>query len=302
MAKTSGLNRTGLVSRVTVAAIAAALVGTTTAAGAAETPQPTASGIEQTSQATAFAATAAATPRNYLYGVNSAGTIWGYKPVGGGAIQRLADNSGTGWNSHSHFNQADMDGDGGSDGFYAVRSGRLHYADVGAPRDIGGGWHIYNKILSASNTGGGVADDILARDSAGVLWHYLGYGNGALSGRIRVGSSWDAYTAIAGKGDLTSDGRADIVARDRGGVLWLYKGTGNYATPFSGRTRISSGWNAYNAVVSSGDLNFDTKADLVARDAAGRLWLYKGTGRAAAPYAARVQIGTSGWNSFRAMF
>ncbi|MFC9390960.1 FG-GAP repeat domain-containing protein [Streptomyces venezuelae] len=304
MANSSGLNRAGALRRVTVAAITAALVSTTTAAVAADAPQPTASGIERSSNASTFAASAAAaTPVNYLYGVNSAGTIWGYQPVGGGAIQRLADNSGTGWNYHKHFNQADMDGDGDSDGFYAVRDGRLHYADVGRPRDIGGGWNIYNKIISASNTGGAPADDLLARDGSGVLWHYLGYGNGSLAPRVRVGGGWNAYNQIAGKGDITGDGKPDIVARDGSGVLWLYKGTGNYRTPFTNRIRIGGGWNAYNSLVSSGDLNFDGKADLVARDSRGALWLYKGTGRASAPYySGRVQIGTSGWNGFRAMF
>ncbi|MGW6553912.1 hypothetical protein ACWGBV_27045, partial [Streptomyces sp. NPDC055051] len=41
VAKTSGLNRTGVLARVTVAAVTAALVGTTTAAVAAEPVGPT---------------------------------------------------------------------------------------------------------------------------------------------------------------------------------------------------------------------------------------------------------------------
>ncbi|MCX4984134.1 VCBS repeat-containing protein [Streptomyces sp. NBC_00572] len=304
MANSSGLNRSRVLSRVTVAAITAALVSTTTAAVAADAPSASFGAEQKASNASAFSAasTAAATPRNFLYGVNSAGTIWGYQPVGGGTIQRLADNSGTGWNSHKHFSQADMDGDGGSDGFYAVRNGRLNYAEVGAPRDLGGGWGAYNKIISAANTGGGVADDLLARDSSGVLWHYLGYGNGGLTQRYRVGSGWNAYTQIAGKGDVSGDGRADVVARDRSGVLWLYKGTGNYKSPFTTRTRIGSGWNGYNLIASSGDLNFDSRADLVARDSAGALWLYKGTGNPSSPYTGRVKIGTSGWNGFREIF
>ncbi|MFB6896210.1 FG-GAP repeat domain-containing protein [Streptomyces hydrogenans] len=299
MAKTSGLNRTGVLARVTVAAVTAALVATTTAAVAAE-PGPTFV-PRQSGNASALAANV--TPYNNLYGVNSAGDIWGYTPVGGGAIQRLADKSGWGWTSYKHFTQADMDADRGSDGFYAVRSdGRLNYTDGGPVRDIGGGWGIYNKVFSAANTGGGAADDILARDSAGVLWHYLGYGNGALTQRTRIGSGWNAYTQIAGKGDVSGDGKADIVARDRNGVLWLYKGTGSRTSPFTGRTRIGSGWNTYNLLVSSGDLTGDGRADLVARDGSGALYLYKGKGSSTSPYSGRVKIGTSGWNGFRAMF
>ncbi|MEU3429106.1 FG-GAP repeat domain-containing protein [Streptomyces gardneri] len=306
MAKSSGLNRTGVLSRVTVAAITAALVGTTTAAVAADAPKPSiAAAPEQTSGASAFAAdaAAAAAPVNYLNGVNSAGIIWRYEPVGGGAIQRLNTQSGSGWNYDKHFSQADMNGNGAADGMYTVNSGDLTYtAFGGSPRFIGGGWGIYNEVFSAANTGGGTADDLLARDSAGVLWHYLGNGNGSVTQRYRIGSGWNAYTQIAGKGDVSGDGRPDVVARDRSGVLWLYKGTGNYRTPFAQRTRIGSGWNSYNAIVSSGDLNFDGKADLVARDGAGALWLYKGRGNATTPYTGRVKIGTSGWNGFRELF
>ncbi|MEU3606009.1 VCBS repeat-containing protein [Streptomyces sp. NPDC035033] len=301
MAKTSGPNRRGVLARVTVAAVTAALVGTTTAAVAAE-PGPTLA-PKEAGNASAFSTSALAAYNN-LYGVNSAGTIWGYTPVGGGGIQRLANNSGTNWTAYKHFTQPDLDGDRHSDGIYAIRSdGRLNYGNWGGPiRDLGGGWNTYNKVFSASNTGGGTSDDLLARDGSGVLWHYLGYGNGALTQRYRIGSGWNAYTQIAGKGDVSGDGRADIVARDRNGVLWLYKGTGNYRAPFAPRIRVGSGWNTYNLLVSSGDLTGDGRADLVARDGAGALWLYKGRGSSSAPYTARVKIGTSGWNSFRAMF
>ncbi|MGW4998774.1 FG-GAP repeat domain-containing protein [Streptomyces hydrogenans] len=313
MAKTSGLNRTGVLARATVAAVTAALVGTTTAAVAAEPApafKPAPAAAPQSDRVSAFAASATTgAPLNNLYGVNSAGTIWGYTPVNGGGIQRLADESGTGWTSYKHFNQADVDarvneyGYKSSDGFYAVRSdGRLNYTDGGPLRDLGGGWNIYNKIISAGNTGGGASEDLLARDSSGVLWHYLAYSNAGLTGRYRVGSGWNAYTQLAGKGDITGDGRADLVARDRNGVLWLYKGTGLNNAPFTARTRIGSGWNTYNLLVSSGDLTGDGLADLVARDGSGALWLYKGRGSSSAPYTARVKIGTSGWNSFRAMF
>ncbi|MFE5942713.1 FG-GAP repeat domain-containing protein [Streptomyces sp. NPDC056480] len=311
MANSSGLKRSGLLSRVTVAAITAALVGTSTAAVAAE-PGPTFNrpAAQQSDRVSAAAASAASAPAplNNLYGVNSAGTVWGYTPVSGGGIQRLARESGTGWTSYKHFNQADADGrlEGDwyhSDGWYAVRSdGRLNYTDGGPLRDLGGGWNMYNKVLSASNTGGASPDDILARDNSGVLWHYLGLGNAALSQRYRVGGGWDAYTQIAGKGDVTGDGRADLVARDRSGVLWLYKGTGDYRAPFSARARVGGGWNMYNYLFSPGDLTGDGRAELVARDSRGALWMYKGTGRASVPYSGRVQIGTNGWNGFRAMF
>lgn len=50
-------------------------------------------------------------------------------------------------------------------------------------------------------------------------------------------------------------------------------------------------------MASTGDLTGDGKPDLVARDSAGVLWLYKGTGSATAPYAARVKVGI-GWGVY----
>ncbi|MFB7454204.1 FG-GAP repeat domain-containing protein [Streptomyces sp. NPDC056194] len=308
MANSSGLNRTGMLSRVTVAAITAALVGTTSAAMAADAPQGRSAvsvTAESPARAGAFAATAstaAVTPVNSLFGAAGNGDLYRYDPNGTGGLKAPVD-GGNGWQYSKYITQVDNTADGRADGLWYVENGRFGYMKFGgAPMDIGGGWGIYNKVFSASNTGGGAADDLLARDTSGVLWHYLGYGNGKVTQRYRVGAGWGAYNQITGKGDLTNDGKADIVARDGSGVLWLYKGTGNYAAPFSARTRIGGGWNAFNHLVSVGDLNNDGIADLIARDSAGALWLYKGTGNASAPFQAKVKIGTSGWNGFKMLF
>ena len=154
---------------------------------------------------------------------------------------------------------------------------------------MGKGWNIYNLVLTPGNLGGTVADDILARDKSGVLWLYKGTATARVTTRVKAGSGWNIYTHITGKGDLSGDGRADILAKDASGVLWLYKGTGNAAAPFSARTKVGSGWNIYNKIIANGDLNLDGRADVVARDAAGALWLYKGTGNAAAPFSSPRQ-------------
>ncbi|MET7860038.1 FG-GAP-like repeat-containing protein [Streptomyces sp. NPDC005318] len=108
-----------------------------------------------------------------------------------------------------------------------------------------------------------------------------------------------ARTSSSGA-DLTGDGRPDLVGRDGSGVLWLYKGTGNAIAPYAARTKIGAGWNTYNSLTSTGDLTGDGKADLVARDSSGVLWLYKGTGNATTPYATRTKIG-AGWNTYNAL-
>ncbi|MFE7587727.1 FG-GAP repeat domain-containing protein [Streptomyces gardneri] len=156
---------------------------------------------------------------------------------------------------------------------------------------VGRGWNIYTTVLSPGSIGGAKEADLLGVDKTGVLYSYLAYPDGRLTTRTRVGGGWNAYTQIAGQGDLTGDGKADIVARDKTGVLWLYKGTGDYKAPFGGRTKIGGGWNAYDRLLSTGDLDVDGKADLLARKPNGDLLRYSGTGNAAAPFKAPVKIG-----------
>ncbi|MFF9069593.1 FG-GAP repeat domain-containing protein [Streptomyces sp. NPDC014891] len=306
MANSSGLNRSGLLSRVTVAAITAALVGTTTSAMAAETPVASAKSADvapAAPRAGTFAATSASvTPTNALYGINSAGDIYGYGLTGSGGLT-ASEKTGYGFQYKKFVTQTDVNNNGSSDGIWFVENNRLYYGPWSQDRrDLGGGYNIYNRVFSPSSIGGAAADDLLARDSAGVLWLYLGYSNGGIAPRVKVGSGWNIYDQITGKGDLTGDGKADIVARKSNGELFLYKGTGNYRAPFSSATRIGGGWNMFNYLLSIGDMNYDGTADLVARDTAGALWLYKGTGNASAPFHAKVKIGTSGWNGFKIMF
>ncbi|MFD5768010.1 FG-GAP repeat domain-containing protein [Streptomyces sp. NPDC127049] len=157
-------------------------------------------------------------------------------------------------------------------------------------RPIGKGWNIYTHVLSPGNLGGAKEADLIALDKAGVLWSHLSYPDGRLTTRARVGGGWGQYTELAGQGDLTGDGKADITARDKAGVLWLYKGTGDYKVPFTGRTKIGHGWNVYDRLLSIGDMDEDGKVDLLARKTTGELLRYSGTGDAARPFKAPVQV------------
>jgi hypothetical protein len=56
--------------------------------------------------------------------------------------------------------------------------------------------------------------------------------------------------------------------------------------------QMATGFQAMTAVLGSGDFNGDGNADVIARDAAGALWLYPGDGHGG--LGARVQIG-GGW-------
>ncbi|WP_307660348.1 VCBS repeat-containing protein [Streptomyces sp. V1I1] len=163
---------------------------------------------------------------------------------------------------------------------------------------ISSGWQGYNALtklspLSADKPAGG----LVTRDSSGVLWYHRHVDGGPFAPRARVGAGWNSYNTLTGAGELTGDGKPDLIARDTTGTLWLYRGTGNTTAPFATRTKIGSGWNSYNQLAGTADLTGDNKPDLIARDSAGTLWLYRGTGSAAAPFASRTKIG-AGWNIY----
>ncbi|MCZ0979901.1 VCBS repeat-containing protein [Streptomyces diastatochromogenes] len=144
--------------------------------------------------------------------------------------------------------------------------------------------------------------DLLVRRSDGVLWRAStrptapgGSLTGTGSGRI--GSGWGIYDRLESVGNIAGTTAPDVLARDRSGVLWLYQGTGDRDKPLAGRTKIGGGWQIYNELTGGSDLTGDGRADLVATDKSGDLWLYKGTGSATAPFAARKKIGT-GWGIY----
>ncbi|MFI1973933.1 N-acetylmuramoyl-L-alanine amidase [Streptomyces wedmorensis] len=167
---------------------------------------------------------------------------------------------------------------------------------------VGTGWGAYNLVtpltaLRADGTG-----DVIAREPSGVLWYYPGSGNpsGPFKTRVKAGTGWGVFNQIVGVRDQTGDGKPDVIGRESSGVLWLYPGTGNPSAPLGPRLKVGTGWQTYNAIVSTGDLTGDGKADLVGRDSSGRFWLYNGTGQAAAPFGPRVSVGT-GWQTYNSI-
>lgn len=142
-------------------------------------------------------------------------------------------------------------------------------------------------------------NNVIARDAAGVLWQYQGTGSGTAPflTKYRVGPGWQAYNTITPMTTLKADGTGDVVARDKDGVLWYYKGTGNPSVPFTTRLKVGGGWNIYDKLLGVGDMNADGRADLIARDKTGVLWLYKNTGASPNPFATRVRVG-GGWNIY----
>jgi len=136
----------------------------------------------------------------------------------------------------------------------------------------------------------GISDLIGQGLADGHLYNFGAYADDELAG----GST--AYNLLVGPGDLNGDGKGDLLARSSGG-LYFYAGNGD-GNSMKSRVQVGgSGWSQYNSIVGAGDLNGDGRADIVARSSAG-LFLYTGTGNATSPFAARKQIGGTGWSQY----
>ncbi|MDQ0405254.1 VCBS repeat-containing protein [Streptomyces sp. NPDC000349] len=160
---------------------------------------------------------------------------------------------------------------------------------------VGGGWNTYDRTEATGDIGGAATGDLVARDKEGVLWLYLGNGDGTFATRSRVGGGWGVYDKIAAGSDVTNDGKADLLATDKDGTLWLYKGTGDWRAPFAGRIKAGTGYGVYNQITATGDIGGAETGDLIARDTSGVLWLHLGKGDGT--FAARTRIG-GGWDAY----
>lgn len=131
--------------------------------------------------------------------------------------------------------------------------------------------------------------DLVARDTAGLLWLYPGNGAGGFKARRQMGHGWNHVNRIITPGDVTGGGNADIIARDALGRLWLYPGNG--AGGLSARRQIGSGWRDY-FFTSAANLNGVGRPDIfaVGSSATSRrlLWLYPLSGNAV--FGPRTQV------------
>ncbi|MDQ0832358.1 hypothetical protein QF032_004202 [Streptomyces achromogenes] len=182
----------------------------------------------------------AGTPTGDLVARDAAGVLWMYQGNGRGSFASRVKVS-AGWQSYKMITGgSDLTGDGRSDLAAADASGVLWlHKGTGsssaplAPRvRLGGGWQIYDRITAVGDIAGGTAGDLVARDTAGVLWMYQGNGKGGFTSRVRIGSGWKAFPHLVGAGDVTGDGRPDLVAHGPNGT-YVYRSTGSATAPFS---------------------------------------------------------------------
>ncbi|MEU3688214.1 FG-GAP repeat domain-containing protein [Streptomyces narbonensis] len=178
------------------------------------------------------------------------GVLWFYAGNGksGLGAQPFATRTriGGGWGAYNKITAgSDLTGDGRPDLVATDTSGALWlYKGTGnattpfATRTkIGGGWGVYNSLTATGNIAGAAAGDLVARDRDGVLWLYLGKGDGTFAARTRIGGGWNVYEDIVAIGDVNRDGRNDLLTHDSasGRDLVFQLGTGDWRAPFRGQ-------------------------------------------------------------------
>ncbi|MEK9521480.1 VCBS repeat-containing protein [Streptomyces venezuelae] len=202
----------------------------------------------------------------------------------------------------------DRDGDGRSDRVYrSAATGELRISlsktGTSAPFAIGADdldGTIATEVLPADNLWGTDAPELLTLRSDGTLrLHATKSPTATDAGLVWQGNGWHIYNKVLAPGDLTKDGRQDLLARTPSGTLYLYAGRGTVYNggPFATRVKVGEGWQAYDQLVGTNDLNGDAIADVVARTPKGDLYYYQGTGSATVPFKTRVRIG-GGWNAY----
>ncbi|MGW6243323.1 FG-GAP repeat domain-containing protein [Streptomyces roseolus] len=174
---------------------------------------------------------------------DAAGVLWLHEADGQGGFHPRT-RIGGGWQVYDKIAGGGslIGGDYGGDDLVAVdTAGRLFlYQATGQkvspykPRkQIGTGWGIYDRLTAVGDIGGATGGDLVARDRNGVLWLYLGKGDGTFTARKQIGGGWQVYGRLVGAGDVDHDGRNDLLAHDPAtNRVYLYSGTGNWRQPF----------------------------------------------------------------------
>lgn len=174
---------------------------------------------------------------------DGSGVLWMYTSKGDGTFAPRVK-IGTSWQIYNKITGGgDLTGDGRADLVATDTAGVLWLykgtgsatAPYAARTKIGAGWQIYNQITALGNIAGSAAGDLVARDTAGVLWLYQGNGAGGFATRVKIGGGWNAFPQLVGAGDVTGDGRPDLIAYGSAGT-YVYRSTGITTAPFSRQT------------------------------------------------------------------
>ncbi|MFB7827140.1 hypothetical protein [Streptomyces hydrogenans] len=173
-----------------------------------------------------------------IVGRDHDGVLWLYQSEKQKLLPRTK--IGGGWQIYNKIvGGSDLNGDGRGDLLATDTSGVLWlYTSTGdarapfkARKKIGAGWQTYNLLTAPGNIAGATAGDLLARDTNGVLWLYLGKGDGTFTARRQIGGGWQKYTQIIPAGKNPWHPVTDILAVGPTGSA-RYHGSDSTTRPF----------------------------------------------------------------------
>ncbi|GGR38960.1 hypothetical protein GCM10010497_47490 [Streptomyces cinereoruber] len=229
---------------------------------------------------------------------DASGGLWFYAGKGDKSSPFAARRSiGVGWNGYNQiFPVGDDNHDGNGEMIARDLKGTFWYytgkgdGTFSARRQIGtaGGWAGVPQFGGAGNIPvTGAKEGLYARDKAGTLFWYGSTTTGQIGKRDQASDTGNwAGAVFTHLSTLNPDGSSDLAQIYQNGL-------------YVDNAYIGSGWSAYNALVGPGDLSGDGRGDLLARDKAGVLYLYKGNGWGTG-FATRIKVGT-GWGAYNAL-
>lgn len=233
----------------------------------------------------------------HIVSVDSAGSVWAYpfrNGQWGDAVSLV-----TGSPLTQLVAMGDLDGDGHRDivGVDASSVGWLYRGDgegYSTGTQLAVDWTTARLITAAGDFDSDGVPDVFTIDGSGVLWLWAGNGYGGFRAAQTAGSGWGGMNLVTGGDDVTGDGNADLVARDAAGGLYVYGGDGRGS--WSSGAQVGQGWGAMTALISAGDFDGSAagRADLLARDGGGDLYLYRGAGGGG--FSSGIKIG-HGWQT-----
>ncbi|MEU0716906.1 FG-GAP-like repeat-containing protein [Streptomyces lavendulocolor] len=117
------------------------------------------------------------------------------------------------------------------------------------------------------------------RDGIGELFSRSGGGLTAhepVKAASTTSTGWTGVNHVVPFGDLDNDGCNDVLTRTTTGDLYRHSAKcGGVVTPTSPKAKIGAGFNAFDALLSPGDMTGDGRPDLLARvRSTGDLYLY----------------------------
>ncbi|MFF9505005.1 hypothetical protein [Streptomyces sp. NPDC014656] len=173
-----------------------------------------------------------------LVGRDRDGVLWLYQSEKQELLPRTK--IGGGWQIYNKIvGGSDLNGDGRGDLLATDTAGVLwFYASTGdakapfkARKRVGSGWGQYNLLTAPGNIAGATGGDLLARDKDGVLWLYLGKGDGTFTARRKIGGGWQKYTQIVSAGKNYWNPVTDVLAVGPSGSARYY-GANSTTRPF----------------------------------------------------------------------